>query len=57
MDVDFLKTEKKIHISHFISQGIRKTLRRDIEFLRVMGVMDYSLLVMKVNWKMIAFSK
>ena len=57
MDVDFLKTEKKIHISHLISQGIRKTLRRDIEFLRVMGVMDYSLLVMKVNWKMIAFSK
>lgn len=57
LDIDFLNTEKKIHVSHFLSQGIKKTLRKDIEFLRVMKVMDYSLLVIKVNWKLIAFSK
>lgn len=57
LDVDFLKKERTIHISHFLSQGLKKALRRDIEFLRVMGVMDYSLLVMKVNWKLIAFSR
>ena len=57
LDVDFLNTERNIHISHFISQGIKRTLQRDIEFLRVMGVMDYSLLVMKVNWKLIAFAR
>lgn len=56
-DLDFLKLEKKIHISHFISQGIKKMLKKDIEFLRLMGVMDYSLLVIKVNWKLIAFGK
>lgn len=56
-DIDFIKTEGKIHVSHFIIQNLKKVLRRDIEFLRSMCVMDYSLLVMKVNWKMIAFSE
>jgi hypothetical protein len=54
-DIDFLKTERRINISHFVSQRLKRVLRKDIEFLRVMSVMDYSLLVMKVNWNLIAF--
>ena len=57
LDIDFLNTEKLINIDNIGSRNVKRFLSEDIGFLKKMGVMDYSLLVMKVNWEEIAFFK
>lgn len=57
LDIDFLNTEKTIHIDAIGSRNIKRFLSEDINFLKKLGVMDYSLLVMKVNWEEVAFFK
>ncbi len=54
-DIDFLNLEKKISISALAARNILKILIKDITFLKSIGVMDYSFLVVKVNWEEVAF--
>lgn len=49
-DIDFMKMEGKLRIGG-MSGRVRSALLRDAEFFKRMKLMDYSLLVMKINWK------
>ena len=51
-DRDFFRTEKTVKISPFLSSKVKETLIRDVNFLKKMKLMDYSLLIIKVNWKL-----
>lgn len=46
-----MKIEKKIAVARLYAKNIVNILTNDINFLKELGVMDYSFLVMKVNWK------
>ena len=46
-DLDFKKLEGKVSIKNEQSNRIKILLRKDAEFLGRMGVMDYSVLIIK----------
>jgi hypothetical protein len=48
-----MKIQKKITVGRLNAKNIVKILTSDINFLKFLGVMDYSFLVMKVNWQMV----
>ena len=54
-DIDFLKTEDRIFVSPITAKNIKRILCSDIQMLKSLGVMDYSLLIMKINWDQAAF--
>jgi 1-phosphatidylinositol-4-phosphate 5-kinase len=49
-DIDFDKYEKKIFISSEEALRCQNALERDARFFQNHKLMDYSLLVVKVNW-------
>lgn len=49
-DIDFQKTEKKIWISKNLAQSSSKALEKDARFFQSCGLIDYSLIVFKINW-------
>lgn len=59
-DIDFFKTEEKIWIKPALAEGIinwiytpviLSALIDDANFFKSVGLIDYSLLVFKVNWE------
>jgi 1-phosphatidylinositol-4-phosphate 5-kinase len=46
-DMDFKEFEGRITLTSDRSSFVRKTLRKDVDFLSTMGVMDYSVLIIK----------
>ena len=53
-DVDFFKLENKIHIDPEMALRVKNILINDANFFKMVRLMDYSLLVMKINWKQYA---
>jgi hypothetical protein len=49
--MDFLKREAKIHISRDKIKSLCAILRKDTLFLKNFNLIDYSLLLIRVNWK------
>ena len=49
--MDFKKYEKNIDIDSYSKIRIKNQLHEDINFLLKMHIMDYSLLIMKVDWR------
>lgn len=50
-DIDFLNLEYKIKIKNEKSKELAEALKKDSVFLRNLNLLDYSLLVVRVNWK------
>lgn len=48
-DIDFLKIEKKIYIEEKYKLDVIETLKKDSIFFKDNGIIDYSLLVIKIN--------
>jgi hypothetical protein len=49
-DKDFERLENKIEIERSLSEGLKAILKRDSEFMRENGLIDYSLIVIKINY-------
>lgn len=52
-DLDFLKYEKKLQINEKVKPPLIASLDRDIEFLRSLNLMDYSIVIFVLNRKLI----
>lgn len=50
-DLDFIKIEQKIWISESDSEEVKTMLIKDAEFLSKNKLIDYSLLVIKIDYK------
>ncbi|CAD8176597.1 unnamed protein product [Paramecium octaurelia] len=50
-DLDFFKIEQQIWVEQSIMQKLNQNLIKDSEFLEKQQLIDYSLLVMKIDWK------
>lgn len=48
-DIDFLKKEKRLFIESEKKKTLLETLKKDSAFFKVNGIIDYSLLVIKIN--------
>lgn len=49
-DVDFMKMEGTLKVDKDTCGRLRTAMIRDAEFFKKVGLIDYSLLVMKINW-------
>ena len=49
-DVDFDKIEKKIWINRNIAKTCATAIEKDSRFFCNMNIIDYSLIVFKINW-------
>lgn len=54
LDRDFMAEEKKIDISPIGASHIKRILIDDINFLKSLEVIDYSLLIIKIDWDKIS---
>ncbi|CAK79462.1 unnamed protein product (macronuclear) [Paramecium tetraurelia] len=50
-DLDFFKIEQQIWVEQSIMQKLNQNLIKDSDFLEKQHLIDYSLLVMKIDWK------
>jgi len=50
-DIDFMKMETKLHIKNQAKSRLRDIIAQDTIFLKNLNLIDYSLLVVKVNWE------
>lgn len=48
-DIDFLKLEKRLYIDVKRKEALLDTLKRDSLFFKSNGIIDYSLLIIKIN--------
>ena len=48
-DIDFLKLEKRLYIDAKRKEALLDTLKRDSLFFKSNGIIDYSLLIIKIN--------
>jgi len=48
-DIDFLKIEKKLYIDNKKKKELIETLKKDSIFFKNNGIIDYSLLIIKIN--------
>jgi hypothetical protein len=49
-DRDFQKMEKKLEIPENLKKRLKSSLYSDAFFFKEVGLIDYSLLIMIVNW-------
>ena len=49
-DLDFIRIEHKLYLSSFDTNDFKNQLKLDTSFLQGLNIIDYSLLVMKVQW-------
>lgn len=49
-DIDFQKTEGKLWIGRAMSKRCSEALEKDARFFEQCGLIDYSLIVFKINW-------
>ncbi|CAD8115621.1 unnamed protein product [Paramecium sonneborni] len=49
-DIDFKEEEVKLYIPENIKDQLKNSLIKDSEFFQKLNIMDYSLLIIKMNW-------
>jgi hypothetical protein len=49
-DLDFLKLEKKMYINSRVAARCSMAIEKDAIFFRNCNIIDYSLIVFKINW-------
>ncbi len=50
-DLDFDRLENQIEIDSNLAKELKNQLRIDTYFLTDLNIIDYSLLLMRINWK------
>lgn len=50
-DIDFMKMEKRLYIRNELKAYLREIIERDTLFLKNLNLIDYSLLIVKVQWE------
>lgn len=49
-DTDFAKLEGKLRIDPYLIKEFRNIVRKDSSFLKSLNLIDYSLLVVRIQW-------